>query len=55
MPLPLIIGIGAAIAGVAGVGAGIRGGIKMKEASNTVKSAQRRNEENAGLQHERKV
>ncbi|UTY33282.1 hypothetical protein [Treponema putidum] len=46
MPLPLIIGIGAAIAGVAGVGAGIRGGIKMKEASNTVKSAQRRNEEN---------
>ena len=46
MPLPLIIGIGAAIAGVAGVGAGIRGGIKMKEASDTVKSAQRRNEEN---------
>jgi len=46
MPLPLIIGVGAAIVGAAGVGAGIDSAIKMKEASNTVKSAQRRNEEN---------
>ncbi|WP_315602232.1 hypothetical protein [Treponema socranskii] len=46
MPLPLIIGIGAAIAGAGGIGAGIHGGIKMKGAHDTVKSAQRRNEEN---------
>ncbi|QOW60717.1 hypothetical protein [Treponema pedis] len=56
MPLPLIIGIGAAIAGVAGVGAGIHGGIKMKEASDTVKSAQRRNEQNvARLEDSNKI
>ena len=35
MPLPLIIGGIAAVAGVAGVGTGIHGGIKMKEASTT--------------------
>ncbi|UTC49314.1 hypothetical protein [Treponema vincentii] len=46
MPLPFIIGAIAAAAGAAGVGAGIHGAVKMKEASNTVKSAQRRNEEN---------
>ncbi|MBR1714115.1 MAG: hypothetical protein IJ717_04130 [Treponema sp.] len=46
MPLPLIIGIGAAIAGAAGIGAGIHGGVKMKEAKDTSEAAQRRNERN---------
>lgn len=46
MPLPLIIGIGAAIAGAAGVGSGIHGAMKMKEAKDTSEAAQRRNEEN---------
>lgn len=40
MPLPLILGIGAAIAGVAGVGAGVHGAVKMKDANDTMKSAQ---------------
>lgn len=44
MPLPLIIGGIAAIAGVAGVGSGIHGGVKMKEANDTMKSAQRKQE-----------
>lgn len=46
MPLPLFLGIGAAIAAAGGVGAGIHGGVKMKEANDTMKSAQRRHEEN---------
>ena len=46
MPLPFIIGAIGVLAGAGGIGAGIHGGIKMKEASDTVKSAQRRNEEN---------
>lgn len=41
MPLPFIIGGIAAIAGVAGVGSGIHGGVKMKEANDTMKAAQR--------------
>lgn len=41
MPIPFIIGGIAAIAGVAGVGSGIHGGVKMKEANDTMKSAQR--------------
>ncbi len=40
MPLPLIIGGIAAVAGVVGVGNGIHGGVKMKEASDTMKLAQ---------------
>ncbi len=44
MPLPLILGIGAAIAGVAGVGTGISGGVKMKKAGDAVKSAKEENE-----------
>lgn len=40
MPLPLVIGGLAAIAGVAGVGSGIHGGIKMKDANDTMKLAQ---------------
>lgn len=46
MPLPLILGIGAAIAAAGGVAAGIRGGIKMKDANDVMKSAQRQHEEN---------
>ena len=46
MPLPLILGIGAAIAAVGGVGASIHGGVKMKEANDTIKSAQYRHEQN---------
>ncbi len=41
MPLPLIIGGIAAVAGVTGVGSGIHGGVKMKEANDTMKQAQR--------------
>ena len=44
MPLPLIIGGIAAVAGVAGVGTGIHGGVKMKEASDTMKLAQSKQE-----------
>jgi hypothetical protein len=46
MPLPLILGIAAAVAGVAGVGAGIRGGVKMKEASDTMEVANSRHQDN---------
>ena len=46
MPLPLIIGIGAAIAGAAGVGSGIHGAKKMKDANDTIKEAQYRHEKN---------
>lgn len=41
MPLPLLLGVGAAIAGVAGLGNGISGAAKMKEANDTMKSAER--------------
>lgn len=46
MPLPFIIGAIAVAAGACGTGIGIHGGVKMKRASDTVKSAQKRNEEN---------
>lgn len=46
MPLPFIIGAIAAGAAAAGVGSGIHGAVKMKEASDTAKAAQRRNDEN---------
>lgn len=39
MPLPLILGVGAAIAGTVGVGSGVYGAAKMKEANDTMKSA----------------
>ncbi|SEM39095.1 hypothetical protein SAMN04487770_13641 [Butyrivibrio sp. ob235] len=39
MPLPFIIGGIAAVAGVAGLGSGIHGGLKMKEASDTMEAA----------------
>lgn len=44
MPLPIIIGIAAAVAGLAGVGSGISGGVKMKNANDTMKSAKRMKE-----------
>lgn len=46
MPLPLILGIGAAIAGVAGLGTGIHGAAKMKEANDTMQAAKIRNDRN---------
>ena len=46
MPLPFILGAAAIIAGTAGVGKGIGGAVKMKEANDTAKSAQRRHENN---------
>lgn len=45
MPLPLIIGGIAVVAGSAGLGSGIHGGIKMKKASNTIKEAKTIQEE----------
>ncbi len=46
MPLPLIIGISAAIAGSAGVGLGIHGSVKMKHANDVLKNAQKKNDSN---------
>lgn len=46
MPLPLILGIGAAIAGVTGVGSGVYGAAKMKEANDTMKGAEARHKAN---------
>ena len=49
MPLPLIpliIGGAAAAAGAAGVGAGIHGAVKMKDAKDTMESANRRHQQN---------
>ncbi len=46
MPLPFILGVGAAIAAVAGVGSGINGAAKMKEANDTMESAERRHKRN---------
>lgn len=40
MPLPFIIGGIAAVAGVAGLGSGVHGGIKLKEANDTMKQAE---------------
>ena len=39
MPLPLILGVGAIAAGVTGVGTGIHGAVKMKEANDTMEKA----------------
>ena len=46
MPLPIILGVGAAIAGIAGVTSGIHGATKMKEASDTMESAEFRHKKN---------
>ena len=47
MPLPFIIGGLAVVAGAAGIGTGIRGGMKMKDANDTMKSAQEKQERNS--------
>lgn len=52
MPLPLILGIAAAIAGGTGIGLGIKGGKDMYDANDTLSRAKRRNEENI-LRHAR--
>lgn len=44
MPLPIILGLGAAIAGIAGVGNGIHGAAKMKEANETMEYARKYHE-----------
>lgn len=46
MPLPLILGIAAAVAGTAGLGLTIDGGVKMKKANDKLKEAQKRNDSN---------
>ena len=46
MPIPLILGAAAAAAGLIGAGAGISGGIKMKEANDTIEAAQSRHSRN---------
>lgn len=46
MPVPIILGVGAAIAGVVGVGSGAYGAIRMKEANDTIKSAEQQHRDN---------
>lgn len=46
MPLPIILGVGAAIAGLAGIGGGVHGAVKMKEANDTMKTAENRHTNN---------
>lgn len=46
MPLPIIIGVAAALAGAAGVGAGVHGAVKMKEANDTMDLANKRHKRN---------
>ena len=53
MPLPLIIGGLAAVAGMTGVGSGIHGGVKMKKANDTMKSAKQIKENAVALFEEK--
>lgn len=46
MPLPFILGAGAAIAGAVGVKNGLQGAARMKEANDTMKSAESRHKSN---------
>lgn len=46
MPLPFILGAAAAIAAAGGVGSGIHGAIKMKDANDTMKAADSRHKKN---------
>ncbi len=46
MPLPFILGAAAAVAAIGGVGSGIHGASKMKEANDTMKSADSRHKKN---------
>ena len=46
MPLPLFLGIGAAFAAGAGIGTGIKGAMKVKDAKDKVKQAEKRHQRN---------
>mgnify|MGYP000909387674 FL=1 len=46
MPLLIIIGVAAALAGAAGIGAGVHGAVKMKEANDTMDLANKRHKRN---------
>lgn len=46
MPLPFLLGAAAAIAAVGGVGSGVHGAVKMKEANDTMKTADSRHKRN---------
>lgn len=46
MPLPLFLGIAAAVAAAGGVGSGVYGGVKMSEANSTMKDAESCNKKN---------
>lgn len=46
MPLPFIIGGIAAVAGAVGIGSGVHGAVKMKEANDTIKEAKSRHQWN---------
>lgn len=46
MPLPLILGVAAAVASTVGVGSGIHGAVKMKDANDTMHSADLRHKQN---------
>ena len=46
MPLPLFLGIAAAVAAAGGIGTGVHGAVKMKDANDTVKSAAERHNKN---------
>lgn len=46
MPLPFILGAGAAIAGIVGVKKGVEGAASVKEAKNTLQEAEERHQEN---------
>ncbi len=55
MPLPFIIGGIATVAGIAGVGTGIHGGMKMKEANDTMKAAKTKQENAVALYEKRSL
>lgn len=46
MPLPLLLGIGAAIAGATGIGLGIKGACDLSDAKDTLEKAQKRDQQN---------
>lgn len=46
MPLPLVLGIVAAVAAAGGIGTGVHGAVKMKGANDTVKSVDERHNKN---------
>lgn len=46
MPIPIIIGAGAAIAAIGGIGSGVHGAVKMKKAKDTIKDAVSRHKRN---------